>query len=83
MIYVADLMKKLDDSECSPVNPSRRKLLTIPKSSWSRITFDLNYHIYKPIRRQALEEEDKPKGLQFCSLTRTSSEEQLLDIIFF
>ena len=43
--------KVMGDTIVSPVSSARRNVLAIPKSSWSRIKFELKYHPYKPIRR--------------------------------
>ena len=46
-----DAQKRLGDNTVSPVNSARRNVLAIPKSSWSRITLELRYHPFKPVRR--------------------------------
>ena len=60
-----DAVKHIGDRNTSPVTSARRNSLMLSKSSWSRISTDMKYHPYWPIRRHELKPEDLPRRLQF------------------
>ena len=61
-----DSEKQMGDATVSPVSSARKNVLAIPKSSWSRISSELHYHPYKPIRRQELQPGDYQRRINFC-----------------
>ena len=77
-----DALKVLGDQNTSPVNSARRNSLGITKSTWSRIAKDINYHRYKPIRRQELKPEDLQRRVQFCDWVVTRSNQQICQTLF-
>ena len=57
-----DAAKHIGARNTSPVSSARRNSLMLSKSGWSRISTDMKYHPYWPIRREYL-----PKRIQFCT----------------
>ena len=62
-----DAAKQIGARHTSPVSSARRNSMMLGKSSWSRISTDMKYHPYWPIRREELKPEDLPRRIQFCT----------------
>lgn len=65
LIQDARKLRKNIGRDHSPLSSSRRNRLGIKKSSFNRITKDLNYHPYKPMKRQKLMNGDPARRLAF------------------
>ena len=77
-----DTQKRLGDNTVSPINSARRNVLAIPKSSWSRITLELRYHPFKPVRRHQLEPADYQRRLNFCHWIVSLTDQELAQFLF-
>ena len=77
-----DASKRIGDDTVSPINSSRRNILAIPKSSWSRIKLELRYHPFKPVRRHELFPQDYQRRLDFANWVVSKSDQQLLQFLF-
>ena len=61
-----DRVKRLGDNQVSPRSSARRNSLALDKSAWWRLTKELRYHPYKPVKRHELQAGDLPRRLAFC-----------------
>ena len=53
-----DAAKQIGFRNTSPMSSARRNSSMLRKSSWSRISTDMKYHQYRPIRSEELKPED-------------------------
>ena len=85
---IAEVKQVMDEDSIAeigdghPVSSCRRNVLGISKSSWSRISKDLHYHPYKPVRCQELKQTDFVKRRTFCTWLLERTEEDLESILF-
>ena len=77
-----DAVKEFGDGNVSPVSTARKNSVQLDKSSWCRIKNDLNYHPYKPIKRQKLTNADHPRRRAFCNWLLTRTDQQLQKFLF-
>ena len=61
-----DRVKRLGDNQVSPRTSAWRNALALDKSAWWRLTKELRYHLYKPVKRHELQAGDLPRRLTFC-----------------
>ena len=76
-----DRPKDRGDRDASPSSSCRRNALGISKSSWNRMTKDLEYHPYKVHRRHELLPQDYQKRLDFCNWILTLTDDQLFKVV--
>ena len=76
-------MKVIGDNAVSPINSCRRNSLALDKSAFWRLTKEIRYHPYKPVRRHELKPGDLPRRLAFCQwlVQLTVTDDQLLQIV--
>ena len=58
-----DVAKHIESGNTSPTSSVRRNSSMLSKSSWSRISTDMKYNPYWPIRWEELKPEDLPRIL--------------------
>lgn len=77
-----DSVKQIGDGNVSPVSTTRKNSLQLSKSSWCRISKDLKYHPYKPVRRHELINADYARRRAFCNWLLTRTDQELQKFLF-
>ena len=76
-----DRVKEIGDNAVSPISSCRRNALALDKSAFWRLTKDLRYHPYKPVKRHELKPGDLPRRLAFCQWLVQLNDDELLQIV--